>query len=120
EILRRLLAYAQKVTGIHEILAGVTDTRKRPLIPTVRIIRSAFAMILVRLGSLNALEQTKSSRFWHQWLGGPIPSADTVGRVFSLADCDTVRAGIHEVYARLKRNKALEPPWHGLTPKDEG
>ena len=71
-------------------------------------------MILARLGSLNALEQTRTSRFWSQWLDGPIPSADTVGRVSSLTDCDTIRAGIHEVYARLKRNKALEPPWHGL------
>ena len=34
------LAYAQKVTGIREILAGVTDTRKRPLIPTVRIVQN--------------------------------------------------------------------------------
>ena len=84
------------------------------MIPTVRIVRSVFVMILVRLGSLNALEQTKSSRFWNQWLGGSIPSADTVGRVFALADCDTIRAGIHEVYTRLKRNKALQPPWHGL------
>ena len=71
-------------------------------------------MILARLGSLNALEQTRSSRFWGEWLGGPIPSADTVGRVFALTDCDTIRAGIHEVYTRLKRNKALEPPWHCL------
>ena len=82
----------------------------------MRIVRSAFVMILVRLGSLNALEQTRASRFWSQWLGGPIPSADTVGRVFSLTDCDTIRAGIHEVYTRLKRNKALEPPWHALVP----
>ena len=92
----------------------MTDSRKRPLIPTWRIVRSAFVMILTRLGSLNALEQTRSSRFWNQWLGGPIPSADTVGRVFALTDCDTIRAGIHEVYTRLKRNKALESPWHGL------
>ena len=73
-------------------------------------------MILTRLGSLNALEQTQSSRFWNQWLGGPIPSADTVGRVFALTDCDTLRAGIHEVYTHLKRNKALAPLWHGLLP----
>ncbi len=71
-------------------------------------------MLLARLGSLNALEHTRSSRFWSQWLGGPIPSADTVGRVLALADCDTIRAGIHELYIRFKRNKALEPPWHGL------
>ena len=68
-------------------------------------------MILARLGSLNALEQTKPSRFWNDWLTGPVPSADTIGRVFSLTDCDTIRAGIHEIYVRLKRNKALQPPW---------
>lgn len=73
-------------------------------------------MILVRLGSLNALEQTKPCRFWKHWLSGPIPSADTVGRVFALTDCDTIRAGIHEVYSRLKRNKTLQPSWHGLVP----
>jgi hypothetical protein len=73
-------------------------------------------MIMTQLGSLNALEQTRSSRFWSKWLGGPIPSADTVGRVFALTDCDTIRTGVHGVYTRLKRNKALEPPWHGLVP----
>lgn len=110
------MTYAQKVTGIREVLGGINDRRKRPLIPSLRIFRSAFVMILARLGSLNALEQTRSSRFWNQWLGGPIPSADTVGRVFALADCDTIRVGIHETYVRLKRNKALQPPWHGLVP----
>ena len=108
-----MLVYAQKVAGIREVLAGVTDTRKRPLIPAPRIVRSAFVMILARLGSLNALEQTRISRFWGEWLCGSIPSADTVGRVFSLTDCDTIRAGLHN-YTRLKRNKALEPPRHGL------
>lgn len=109
-----MLAYAQKVVGIRQVLGGVTDTRKRPLIPTVRIVGSAFVMILLRLGSLNALEQTRRSRFWNQWLGGEIPSPDTGGRVFALANCDTIRAGIHEIYAHLKRNKALEPSRHGL------
>lgn len=71
-------------------------------------------MILARLGSLNALEQTRSSRFWGEWLGGPILSADTLGRVFALTDCDTIRAGIHDLYTRLKRSKALQPLWHGL------
>jgi len=88
--------------------------RKRPVIPSRRIIRSAFVMILTRLGSLNALEQTKPSRFWCDWLTGAAPSADTMGRVFALIDCDTIRVGIHEIYVRLKRNKVLQPPWHGL------
>jgi hypothetical protein len=67
------------------------------LIPSLRIFRSAFVMIVARLGSLNALEQTKPSRFWNDWLTGPVPSADTIGRVFSLTDCDTIRVGIHVV-----------------------
>ena len=71
-------------------------------------------MIFARLGSLNALEQTRSSRFWSGWLGGPMPSADTVGRVAALVDCDTLRGALRETYTRLKRNKALAPPWHGL------
>jgi hypothetical protein len=71
-------------------------------------------MFLSRLGSLNALEQTRSSRFWGRWLGGPMPSADTLGRVVALVDCDTIRDGFHETYAQLKRNKALGAPWHGL------
>lgn len=86
------------------------------MIPSLRIVRSAFVMILARLGSLNALEQTKPSRFWNDWLTGPVPSADTIGRVFSLTDCDTIRVGIHEIYVRLKRNKVLQPRWHGLVP----
>ena len=73
-------------------------------------------MLLSRLGSLNALEQTKPSRFWSKWLAGSVPSADTIGRVAALVDNDTIRAGIHEVYRCLKRNKALEPSWHGLIP----
>jgi len=73
-------------------------------------------MLLSRLGSLNALEQTTPSRFWGKWLGGSVPSADTIGRVAALVDNDTIREGIHEVYRCLKRNKALEPPWHGLIP----
>lgn len=98
------------------VLANITDTRKRPVIPTERIARSIFVMLLSRLGSLNALEQTKPSRFWGKWLGGSVPSADTIGRVAALVDHDAIRMGIHKVYQRLKRNKTLEPPRHGLIP----
>jgi hypothetical protein len=31
-----------------------------------------------------------------------------------LIDSGTIRAVNHRVYERLKRNKALQPPWHGL------
>jgi hypothetical protein len=78
------------------------------------IVRAAVVMFLGRLGSLNALEQTKPSPFWRRWLGGALPSADTIGRVCSLIELEGVRAVLHQQYARLKRMKALEPPGHGL------
>jgi len=47
-------------------------------------------------------------------LAGRVPcSADTLGRVHALLDADGLRQGIHQVYERLKRNKAL-PDLYGL------
>ena len=71
-------------------------------------------MFLCRLGSLNALDQTRPSRFWNRWLGGALPSADTMGRVAAAVDSANLRALLHHLYSRLKRMKALEPPAHGL------
>lgn len=90
------------------------DTRLRPQIVTGVIVRAVVILFLSRRGSLNALEQTKPSRFWTRWLGQALPSADSIGRVCSLMDVDHVRALVHHVYSRLKRMKALEPPGHGL------
>lgn len=90
------------------------DTRRRPQIRTSVIVRAVVVMFLGRLGSLNALEQTRPSRFWLRWLGRKLPSADSIGRVCSLMKVADVRTVLHEVYSRLKRMKALEPPDHGL------
>jgi len=95
-------------------LDAIRDSRRRAQIPTHVIMRAAVVMFLARLGSLNALEQSKPSRFWARWLGREMPSADTIGRVGALADPTDVRALHHHVYSRLKRMKALEPPAHGL------
>jgi len=77
-------------------------------------MRSVVVMFLARLGSLNSLEQSRASRFWRKWLGDPMPSADTIGRVCALAEPADIRALVHHVYSRLKRMKAMEPPAHGL------
>ena len=71
-------------------------------------------MILARLGSLNALEQTQSSQFWPTWIGGQPPSADSMGRIAAALNHDDLRVVNHQIYTRLKRNKALTPPWHSL------
>jgi DDE family transposase len=66
-----------------------------------------------RLGSLNALEMSGASRFWKLWLGNPMPSAETMGDVHSKMNATALRGAIHQVYGRLKRNKAL-PDNHGI------
>ncbi len=71
-------------------------------------------MLATRLGSLNALGQVALSPFLGNWLGGDMPSVDSIGRVFNLLHADTIRAQIHEIYTAVKRNKAIRPPWHGL------
>lgn len=71
-------------------------------------------MQLGRLGSFHALEQTRSSRFWQGYLGGGLPSADTLGRVCEGMELGPIRGMLHDLYTALKRNKALAPPAHGL------
>jgi hypothetical protein len=113
-ILRRILAYGQKICRLKDLTLRVHDRRKRPRIATSIIVRGALVMMLTRLGSLNALEQTHKSSFWRRWLEGDLPSADTVGRVCQLIDVQTIRDVHHELYTRLKRAKALMPAAHGL------
>lgn len=113
-MLRRLLAWTDKVAALGSLLGGLTDARPQPRIVTLVIVRSLLVMMLTRLGSLNAVEQTHASAFWRRFLQGPLPSADTLGRVASLMDPEPVRAALRDLYSCLKRHKALPPPWHGL------
>jgi hypothetical protein len=64
-------------------------------------------MFWSRLGSLNALEEHRLSRFWKRWLGCSPGSSDTLGRVHAGLAAHELREGLHHVYSRLKRNKAL-------------
>lgn len=87
----------------------VEDFRKKPQRDSETIISAALVMALAQLGSLNGLEQRRGNKFWFKWIGEDIPSADTMGKVASLLDCDDVRRIIVKVYSQLKRNKALKP-----------
>jgi len=113
-ILRRLLAYARTRLGWEAGLDAVSDARRRPQISTPVIVRALTVMSLARLGSLNALSQTRPRRFWSRWLGAALPSADTLGRVASQVKVDGLRQVQQQMYTRLKRGKALPPPAHGL------
>lgn len=104
--------YASKLFDLRETVDAVTDSRKRPRIPTPAVIHAVIILWLARLGSLNALEQSKGSkRFWKGWLGGELASADTHGRVCSQVAPDDLRPINHRIYSGLKRAKAVAPLW---------
>ncbi len=113
-ILRRLIAYSEKLFRFSEtVVTGVVDRRLQPRIPTAVIVKSVTVLFWARMGSLNALELTARSSFFRHWLGQALCSADTIGRVNALMDAEGLRRGIHHIYDRLKRNKAL-PDHHGI------
>jgi hypothetical protein len=113
-ILRRLIAYSEKVFRLSEaIVADIVDRRPQPRIPTSLIVKSVAVLFWARMGSLNALALTARSSFFRHWLGQSVCSADSIGRVTALMDAEGLRQGIHHIYDRLKRNKAL-PDHHGF------
>lgn len=97
-------------------LDAIRDRRVQGRIPASAIVRAVMAMCFCRLGSLNALGQTRPNSFWRRWLGQTLPSPDTIGRVAALADLAGIRALGRHLYDRLKRGKALTAPGHGLIP----
>lgn len=116
EMLSRLLRWSDRVLGVGDLVRALEDDRVRPQIPTSRVVRSLLVMFCARLGSLNAIEQTASHhRLWQRWIGGSLPSADSLGRITSLLDTEQLRELLQALYTRLKRRKALQPTSHGLT-----
>ena len=99
-------------------MGGVRErpgSRRKPRIETARALRAVIAMALVRLGSLNALEEHRSKRGWERLIGGALPSARTNGRVMEALDCDGLRGLLRAVYLRRKRNKSLPGFFAGWT-----
>jgi hypothetical protein len=91
----------------------IRDRRQQGQIPTAVVVRAILTMFFCRMGSLHALGQTRSYSGWHRRLGRALPSPDTIGRVAGLIEVDHVRALGRQIYTRLKRGKALNPPAHG-------
>lgn len=103
-----MIRYSDKVLGLSEkVLRGVSDRRPQPRIPTRVVLQAALVLFWARLGSLHALEMVGGAWFWKRWLGRPLSSADTTGRVHARLENQGLRAGLAHVYGRLKRNKAL-------------
>ena len=113
-VLRRLIQYAEKVFHVsRDVMAPLSDRRLEPRISTAAVVKSALVLFWARLGSLNAWALVGGARFWQHWLHEPTCSADSMGRIHALLNADELRHGIHYIYERLKRNKAL-PDMQGV------
>src|SRR5260370_15322042 len=113
-VLRRLIGYSGKIFHFsRDVVTHLSDQRRKPRISTAAVVQSSMVLFWARMGRLKAGEQAGRARFWQSWLQEPTCSADTLGRVHALLDTDGLRQGIHDVYQRLKRNKAL-PDIYGL------
>src|SRR5258708_13654858 len=107
-VLRRLIAYSGKIFHFsRDIVTHLSDQRRKPRISTAAVVKSSLVLFWARMGSINAWAQVGRARFWQSWLQEPTFSADTLGRGHALLDANGLRQGIHHVYARLKRSKAL-------------
>ena len=94
-------------------LQGIIDSRLRPRVKMSAVVGTVLVMELAQMGSLNAVSQTGGNCFWKNWItDGAPPSADTIGRVFSLMEVNTLRAVLKHIYTRLKRNKVLHPSFY--------
>jgi len=107
-LLRRLCRYLEGVYGFGGYVAELTDGRVRPQIETGRIWLAGFMMFVLRIPSLNALEnQFRHSKIWRGAKGGKAPSADTIGRGFSCISLKPVRRMIVAINRNCWRNKAI-------------
>ncbi len=108
-MMRRFCHYIDKCFHFRELLPLFTDSRKKPQVPGPAVFASAFALFACNRTSLNSLEKdlVRIPSRLRGVVGPRPPSIDTLGRVFSLAEPDSVRKMLVRVHYRLKRNKAL-------------
>jgi hypothetical protein len=111
-VLARFSRYLEKVFDFGQLLATVRDSRSKPQIPATAIWGSAFAMAVLRSGSLNAIESAlRLPRRLEKFVGPVKPSADTVGRVAAQIDPEILRAMLCKINHRLGRNKIFPKRW---------
>ncbi len=111
-MLARFSCYLEKVFDFEQLLATVQDARPQPRIPARAIWSSAFAMAVLRVGSLNALESALHlPRRLEKFVGPVKPSVDTIGRVTARIAPEILRTMLARINHRLGRNKLFPKRW---------
>jgi hypothetical protein len=104
----RFCAYVNKVFQLGKRFPTLTDSRPRPRISTAAVFASVFTLFATRRGSLNGLEQDlRIPARLRGIVGAQIPSVDSIGRIYALANSSPLRQLLADIAHQLKRNKAL-------------
>ena len=107
-ILRRAVAYSDKMFHLRSQWRGVRDCRPRPQIPTEVFPAVLFMMFLCRIRSFHELEQYLNQGAWQRWLGRGMPCVDEIAYVCERIDLESLREVVAHLYSRLMRTKVLQ------------
>ena len=111
------MAYGRKVYGLGELLGGVMDQRRKPMVQAESVAAAVYYMGLLRIRSFNALEPKLSEKSFLRLVGtraaGSLCCADTLSRALRVMDLETLRAISVSMLAKAERNKVFREGWHG-------
>ena len=117
--LHRFEKYACQVFELPELLAGQTDSRRAPEIPTGDVVNSLFHAAVLRIPSRNALEGDRKESDFQKLIGyQPTPelkpfSADVVANVLDKLHLPGLEGALQQVIAKAERNKAFREGSYG-------
>jgi hypothetical protein len=111
--LHQFQKYVCNVFGLPDLLASLTDKRRRPEIPTFDVVNSLFHTALLRIPSINALEGDLKNEDFQKLIGRQPTaevkafSAEVVSNVLDKLELEGIRNAIEDVIAKAERNKAF-------------
>lgn len=110
-MIARFFRYCNKVFDLPRIVRTVHDGREQPEICGGSIWLSMLVLFVLRLGSLNALEQKfrdkSRRRKWEKLLGDRPPSPKAIGYYAERVDIDSLRLVLVFLYVCLQRNRHI-------------
>jgi hypothetical protein len=117
--LQQFVKYSSNVFALPDLLAGLTDSRRVPEIPTFDVVNSLFHTALLRIPSINALEGDLKEGDFQKLIGRESTpdikafSADVVANVLDKLELGGVREAIEDVLWRAERNKVFREGSYG-------
>ncbi len=108
-MLRRFVAYLEKIFEFNRHVGTLEDERIGAQIPTASLWLSLFWMFVLRIRSFNALEQDlRLPKRWEPLAGRRRPSADALGYGLCRFDVKSLRKLLRHHHQTAWRNKAVQ------------